>query len=287
MSLVIRSERRSAKRRARACLERSRGSATASRTTILPAQTPAGPSSSFPARRFRSTYGIRRDALAANGFRVLRYDYFGRGFSDRPQLRYDLATYDRQLTELLDTLGLRGPIDVAGISMGGVVAAHFADRHPERVRSLTLVGPAFGLMPETPSPLRIRRIGDFVMTVAAPEMAKGQLQDFLHPEHYPAWVDRYEVQMQYKGFRRSMLETLRGDVFKRPVTSFTTLATSRIPMLIVWGRADRTVPFARSVAVRAEFPRAEFHAIAGAAHVPQIEQAAVVDSVVLAFLQRH
>src|SRR5918999_1048754 len=48
-----------------------------------------------------------RDALAANGFRVLRYDYFGRGFSDRPKLRYDLATYDRQLTELLDALGIR------------------------------------------------------------------------------------------------------------------------------------------------------------------------------------
>ena len=34
-----------------------------------------------------------REALAASGFRVLRYDYFGRGFSDRPKLRYDLATY--------------------------------------------------------------------------------------------------------------------------------------------------------------------------------------------------
>ena len=56
-----------------------------------------------------------RDALAANGFRVLRYDYFGRGYSDRPKLRYDLATYDAQLTELLDSLGVRGLVDVAGL----------------------------------------------------------------------------------------------------------------------------------------------------------------------------
>jgi pimeloyl-ACP methyl ester carboxylesterase len=228
-----------------------------------------------------------RDALAANGFRVLRYDYFGRGFSDRPKLRYDLATYDRQLSKLLDTLGIRGPVDVAGVSMGGVIAANFADRHAERVHSLILVDPAIGLMPDTPLPFRIPGVGEFLVTVAAPALAKGQLDDFLHPERYPDWVERYEVQMQYKGFRRSMLATMRGDVFKRPANSFTALAQSRIPMLILWGRADRTVPYSLSDTVRAAFPRAEFHAIDGAAHLPQIEQATLVNSMLLSFLRGH
>ena len=228
-----------------------------------------------------------RDALAASGFRVLRYNYFGRGFSDRPKLRYDLATYDRQLAELLDTLGIRTPVDVAGISMGGAIAANFADRHPERVRSVTLVDPGIGLMPNTPLPLRIPGVGNLVLTLAATAMAKGQLDDFLHPERYPDWVTRYEVQMQYKGFRRSMLETMRGDVFKRAANSFAALAQSRIPMLILWGKQDRTVPFSTSEGVRAAFPRAEFHAIDGAAHLPQIEQAALVDSLLLSFLRGH
>lgn len=228
-----------------------------------------------------------RDALAANGFRVLRYDYYGRGFSDRPKLRYDLATYDRQLTELLDTLGIRGRIDVAGLSMGGVIAADFANRHAERVRTLALIDPGIGMFPDTPFPLSIRGLGEFVLTVAATEMAKSQLTDFLHPERYPDWVERYEVQMQYKGFRRSMLETMRGDVFKRPARSFSALAQSQIPMLILWGKADRTVPFALSDTVRAAFPRGEFHAIDGAAHLPQIEQATVVDSLLQRFLRAH
>ncbi len=59
-----------------------------------------------------------RDALVANGFRVLRYDYFGRGFSDRPTLRYDLASYERQFADVLDAFRVRGPVDVAGASMG-------------------------------------------------------------------------------------------------------------------------------------------------------------------------
>jgi pimeloyl-ACP methyl ester carboxylesterase len=228
-----------------------------------------------------------RDTLAANGFRVLRYNYFGRGLSDRPKLRYDLATYDRQLTELLDTLGIRGPVDVAGISMGGVIAANFADRHTERVRSLTLMDPVFSSLRDTPFPLRIPGVGEFVMTIAAPTLAKDQLNDFLHPERYPDWPARYAVQMQYEGFRRGLLETVRGDVFKRPPNSFIALAQSRIPMLLLWGRADRTAPFSRSATVRAAFPRAEFHAIDGAAHLPPIERATLVDSVLLTFLHGH
>ena len=125
------------------------------------------------------------------------------------------------------------------------------------------------------------------MALGAPQMAKGQLDDFLHPERHPDWVARYQVQMRYKGFLRSMLATTRGDVFKRPAASFAALARSRMPILILWGTADRTVPFSQSEGVRAAFPRAEFHAIEGAAHLPQIEQPAAVDSVLLRFLRAH
>ncbi len=97
----------------------------------------------------------------------MRYDYFGRSYSDRPKLAYDLATYDGQLTELLDSLGLRGLVDVAGVSMGGVIATNFADKHADRVRSLTLVDPYFGRAAGTPFPLRLSGVGEFLLTLAA------------------------------------------------------------------------------------------------------------------------
>jgi pimeloyl-ACP methyl ester carboxylesterase len=229
-----------------------------------------------------------REALAANGFRVLRYNYFGRGFSDRPRLTYDLGTYDRQLTELLDSLGIRSPVDIGGVSMGGVIASSFADRHPGRVRSLILVDPAYGNRQSIPFTLRVPGLGEYVMTtMASQKMAPGQLTDFLHPERYPDWVSRYRVQMQYKGFLRAMLATYRGDVGKRPAASFTTLMHGQIPILLIWGKEDHTVPFSRSDTVRAAFPRAEFHPIDSAAHLPQIEQAAVVDSILVRFLRAH
>jgi alpha-beta hydrolase superfamily lysophospholipase len=41
------------------------------------------------------------EALVSRGFRVLRYDLYGRGFSDRPDTAYDRALYVEQLRELL------------------------------------------------------------------------------------------------------------------------------------------------------------------------------------------
>ena len=227
-------------------------------------------------------------ALAAKGFRVLRFNYYGRGYSDRPNLRYDLATYDRQLIELLDTLRLNGRVDVAGLSMGGPIAANFADRHPDRVRTLTLVDPAFNMFSRAPLATRIPGVGEYLMTtLVSPGMARGQFADFLHPERHRDWATRYQVQMQYKGFLRSMLQTTRGDVFTRPASSFISLARSGTPVLLLWGKQDHTVPFSKSASVRSAFPHAEFYPIDSAAHLPHIEQAAHVDSILVAFLRVH
>jgi pimeloyl-ACP methyl ester carboxylesterase len=226
-------------------------------------------------------------ALATHGFRVIRYNYYGRGLSDRPDLPYDLATYNRQIVALLDSIHVRRPVDVGGISMGGAIAASFANSFPDKVRSVVLVDPAIGTSSGIPFPLSVPGVGEYVFaTIAAPSMAKGQLSDFLHPERYPDWVSRYEEQMRYKGFLRALLATQRADVFTKPATSFTTLARSNTPILLIWGRQDHTVPFARSDTIRAAFPHAQFVAIDSAGHLPQIEQAARVDSLLVRFLQR-
>jgi len=59
--------------------------------------------------------------LSAKGYRVLRYDQYGRGWSDRPKARYDADMYERQIQELLDSLHIAGPVHLAGVSMGGWV----------------------------------------------------------------------------------------------------------------------------------------------------------------------
>ncbi|MEQ9126282.1 MAG: alpha/beta hydrolase, partial [Alphaproteobacteria bacterium] len=81
-------------------------------------------------------------ALREAGFRVLQFDHFGRGWSDRPDTAYDADFYDAELMSLLDTLGISKPVGLVGLSMGGPIVAEFAARHPQRVSKVFLFVPA-------------------------------------------------------------------------------------------------------------------------------------------------
>lgn len=225
-------------------------------------------------------------ALTAAGYRVLRYDLFGRGWSDRPDVRYDADLVDRQLGELLDSTGFAGPVHVMGLSYGGLVTATFTGRHPERVRSLTLVDPAAG--PRDPVPWFIRApvLGPvFWQMMVVPGMAGNQLSDFFEPARWPDWPERYRAQMQYRGFGRALRSTAMsmGDASLDSV--YATVGKQSFPVQLIWGTEDRTVPITLSESVRSAIPRVQFHAIDRAGHLPHMERTDVVNPLLLAFLR--
>lgn len=74
--------------------------------------------------------------LARAGFRVLSYDLYGRGYTDRPDVAYDEDLFAGQLMELLNALDIREPVNLVGLSMGGAIATIFTTRHPEKVTAL-------------------------------------------------------------------------------------------------------------------------------------------------------
>jgi pimeloyl-ACP methyl ester carboxylesterase len=226
-------------------------------------------------------------ALSAAGKRVIRYDEYGRGWSDRPARVYDAQLYERQLRELLDSLHVPR-VDVAGVSMGGWVTATFVTRHPERVRTLTLVDPVAGTATGVGGLFAVPLLGDYVwQTVAVPRMAEGQFGDLLQPARFPDWAKRYRTQMQFRGFGRALLSTRRSIVGMSMDSVYRGVAATGVPTLLLWGTADQTVPFERNASVRAAIPGAEFHAVDGAAHLPILEQAQRADSLILAFLAAH
>ena len=49
------------------------------------------------------------NALVDAGFRVLRYDHYGRGFSDRPDVKYDRDLYDQRLIDSLQNFKFKLP----------------------------------------------------------------------------------------------------------------------------------------------------------------------------------
>jgi len=227
-------------------------------------------------------------ALSSKGYRVLRYDEYGRGLSDRPNATYNADLYDRQVSELLDSLHVAGRVNIAGVSMGGWVTGTFAGRHPDRVRSLILVDPVAGKSGGPPSGFRIPAVGPLAwQALVVPTMADGQMSDFVHPDRFPDWKDRYREQMQYRGFGRALLSTLSARTGVSMDSVYHTVATANVPVLLIWGEKDNTVPFANNASVRAAIPNAEFHPIDDAGHLPILERAAFTDSIILSWLEKQ
>jgi pimeloyl-ACP methyl ester carboxylesterase len=226
-------------------------------------------------------------ALSHAGFRVVRYDVFGRGYSDRPDAAYDDAMYDRQLRELMDSLKI-AKADFAGVSAGGFFTGVFAGRHPERVRTLTLVDPVAGNYAKSLRPFDLPVVGDYLwQATSVPKMAEGQASDFVDPSKFPGWADRYRVQMQYKGFGRALLRTRESWRGLDMDTVYKRVAAGGFPVMLIWGREDKTVPFVRSAGVLRDIPMAEFHPVDGVGHLPILETARTADSLFLQFYARH
>ena len=77
-------------------------------------------------------FELMANALAAAGYRTLRFDFFGRGFSEAPDdCRYDVDYYVGHTQSLLQRLNLADmPVVVVGHSMGGLVAMSYCEMYP-------------------------------------------------------------------------------------------------------------------------------------------------------------
>ena len=88
--------------------------------------------------------------------RTIAFDAPGTGRSRLSPVPLPLPILARAIGRMLDELG-HDRVDVAGYSLGGVVAQQFARTLPERVRRMALVGTAcgWGMAPPEPEPLAL------------------------------------------------------------------------------------------------------------------------------------
>jgi pimeloyl-ACP methyl ester carboxylesterase len=224
--------------------------------------------------------------LVDSGFRVLRYDYYGRGYSDRPHIAHNEEMYIRQLRELLDSLQITQPINLAGLSFGGSVVTSFTDRYPARVKRLIYFDPFIRRPAPVPLALRIPLVRNVAALLAERSAAEGQLGDFLHPSRFPDWPTRYRPQLQYHGFRQGRIADALDAPNLDQQPELDRLGKSDRPVLIVWGKQDPTVPIAASKQLVAAFPKSEFVVVDSAGHLPNWENPNGVNPALLAFLRR-
>ncbi|TGL60779.1 alpha/beta fold hydrolase [Leptospira sarikeiensis] len=223
--------------------------------------------------------------LNAGGYRVLRFDLYGRGYSDRPDAVYNLDLFRNQIIDLLDFLHISGSFDLMGLSMGGPIVANFTSKHPDRVRNIVLLDP-FTAKANT-FPLGIPLVGEYLNSVVyVPSLPKGISADFVDPSKVPGdWVEKYETQLSFKGFSRAILSTIRNIISIEPKPEFENLALTKKPVLVFWGDQDHTTPLEKGEYVK-ELLKAKFVLVKDAGHLPHIEQPDTVLPAIYEFISK-
>jgi pimeloyl-ACP methyl ester carboxylesterase len=227
--------------------------------------------------------------LTHAGFRVVRYDLFGRGFSDRPDTRYNINLFVRQLGDLLDALGFTKPVSLVGLSTGGPITAAYTARFPERVKRLVLIDPV-GAKPFALS--RVLKVaampvlGETIIGLLGTRgMSRVIASDFADRKFAAQVSERYRVQMKFKGFKRAILSTIRNNMLESFLDIYQRIGELGKPVLLFWGLHDRTVPFKHSDILRASMPQVEFHPIEDCGHIPHCENPGRVNAILQRFLK--
>ena len=238
--------------------------------------------------------GVRQFFLDA-GYRVLVYDHFGRGFSERPEADYSAELYVQALTELLDQQSLSQQVHLVGYSMGGAILGHFAEAYPDRVATMSLIAPA-GFMAEQPatsSLVNIPLMGEWLAHMFADKMlvsniSETEMANIDDPLAMSTgeFVTKVGKQMQYSGFIESLVSTLRHFNLFNALETFNAVGKLGIPTLAIWGTDDATVPFMGSKKLLQAIPHAELIAIEDGGHNITYMQPSIVGPAIVEFIDQ-
>jgi pimeloyl-ACP methyl ester carboxylesterase len=223
--------------------------------------------------------------MTSAGFRVLRYDAFGRGFSDRPNVVYNRSLYLEQLVELLDGLQIHDPVDIVGYSFGGATAANFTAHHAARVRNVVLISPVICDY-TTPAVLRIPVVGEFFGRVIGLRKVINRASTLWESREFAQhYSTLFAEQTTYEGFQASLLSMLRSDALTDYRDSYAAVAEQNHRIMLIWGTDDSEITEDVISSARALLPRAEFHAIQGAGHGVVFQKPDQIQRLLIGFLQ--
>jgi pimeloyl-ACP methyl ester carboxylesterase len=180
--------------------------------------------------------------------------------------------------DLCEALRLESPA-VAGASFGGWIAAEWAIRYSDRLKSLILID-ALGLRLETAPAAD-------VLSLDGPGLRQIIFSDPKSPlamETLPDTVKADAIVSTILGRR-----TLARFAWQFPDDPrlLRYLYRARLPALVVWGERDSYVPIAHGEAFHEGIANSEFIAIPNVGHLPHLEVPDECANLMLAFLRKH
>jgi pimeloyl-ACP methyl ester carboxylesterase len=229
------------------------------------------------------------DALAEH-FHVFAMDLWGFGYSSREPMDYSYQLFADQVLGFMDALGIERA-SIIGQSMGGGTAMLFCIQHRDRVDKLVLVGAAGmpGDLPLAAKFLTFSGVGKFLMGLKTNSLRKKTLADF--------WIHRREnLTDEYcetatrshkvEGSGQARLSILRKKIFFTLGEEIPKLAAMDVPILLVWGAEDKSVPLETGRKLHALLPGTRLEVFEHTGHVPNYEEADRFNKLAVEFLKQ-
>lgn len=209
-------------------------------------------------------------------YRVISFDFPAHGLSGPvPSRDYSQGAYVAITEKIVDHLGLTR-FAIAGNSMGGGVAWHYAAAHPDKVAALVLVDSVGQPEPGESTPpigFRIARLPvlrDLLASVLPRSMIEQSLHQTVSVQSIvtPAAVDRYWELLRYPGNRGATMDRFAG--YKRQDDTALLKAVT-MPTQIIWGREDKLIPVSSADWFSKHLPNARVTILDQVGHIPMEE----------------
>lgn len=206
--------------------------------------------------------------LRAAGWRVVRYDLFGHGLSDRPAVKYDFDLFLGQALEVLDALRANHRLTILGHSFGAAIAASIAAEHPSKVERLVLVAPLLDFMASSwwPRAFALPGIGRPLMRrIGLPALERRRERRYaaIGAEHF---TPRFVAQARAPGYAEALASMFANRTLGDQSERYRRLRLGGREIVVVAGAADRVIPLRDVARVRALLPHHGYLEIPDAEH---------------------
>jgi len=230
----------------------------------------------------RAIWELQASELATHA-RVIRPDLRGMGMSSVPEGPYLMDVLASDVAAVLDALGIQRAT-IVGHSLGGYVAMAFARMFTERVERLALV--CSKLNADTPDGAKARE--ELADKTESSNSIDSLLEDYVPKLLAPqTLVQQPEIAERVRGIARAntpkgAAAMLRGMAQRMPTADIAEELT--MPVLVIGGGADQSIPAAEYEETAAAFPRGRLQMMNASGHVPMLEEPDVLSAALVDFL---
>lgn len=225
-------------------------------------------------RRSRVIWGEPFLAPLAEQFTLLLPDNRGTGGSGKPADGYSVEAFANDAAAVLDAAGVDQAF-VFGVSMGGMIAQRFAQRHGARTLGVAIGCSQAGGDSVVPPE---REIWELLKLLPDGEMDAREVARWQEPAYYTE---------PFRRANRDVIDEQFRQVNKNPTPDFAVqghlkaieefdgsgdLSAIKAPALVITGDSDRLIVPRNSEAIAVGIPNAQLCILAGAAHFFWVEK---------------